>query len=68
MTSDKEKWLDGVMDEMEEDMKRRRLGSFYKKMRRLNGKQPSVSNIINEDGELLQTNDQFAQIRRRSYC
>ena len=58
VTSDKEKWLNEVMDEMEEDMKRHRLGNFYKKMRRLNNKQPSVSNIVNEDGELLQTNEE----------
>ena len=43
VTSAKEKWLDGVMDEMEEDMKRHRLGDFYKKMRRLNSTQATIS-------------------------
>ena len=68
VTSDKEKWLDGVMDEMEEDMKRHRLGDFYKKMRRLNSKLPSVSNIINEDGELLQTNEERMARWRRHFA
>ena len=68
VTSDKEKWLDGVMDEMEEDMKRHRLGNFYKKMRRLNSKQPSVSNIVNEDGELLQTNEERMARWRRHFA
>ena len=58
VTRDKEKWLDGIMNEMEEDMKRHRQGDFYKKMRRLNARQPSVTNILSENGELLQTNEE----------
>ena len=45
------------MDKMEEDMKRHHQGDFYKKMTRLNVKQLSVTNILNEDGELLQTDE-----------
>ena len=44
MTSDKEKWLDGVVNEMEEDMKRHRQTDFYKKMRRLNARQVKMEN------------------------
>ena len=33
MKSDKEKWLDGMMNDMEEDMWHKRQGKFYKKMK-----------------------------------
>ena len=35
LKEDKEKWLDGVMKELEDDMKRHWHRSFYEKMKRL---------------------------------
>ena len=51
--ADKEKWIDGMMKGMEEDMKRNRLGNFFKKLKNLMGKTGRRGIIVDENGEQL---------------
>ena len=56
---DKEKWLDGVMKGLEDDMKCHRQGSFFKKMRQLTATRVTpMSNIMNESGQPLQKSEE----------
>ena len=56
---DKEKWLDGMMKGLEDDMKRHRHGSFYKKMKRLTDNRiASMSTILDERGQPLQKSEE----------
>ena len=43
---DKEKWLNEMMKEMEEDMRRHKQGSFFKKMRSLTQSRVTPTSII----------------------
>jgi hypothetical protein len=51
---DKEKWLDGVMKGMEDNMKSNCVGDFFKKMKRLNGSNVTTTTaILDENGHPL---------------
>ena len=56
---DKEKWLDDVMKGLEDDMKRHRQGSFYKRMRQLTATRAIPMNtIMDESGQPLQKSEE----------
>ena len=55
MKENKEKWLDGVMKGLEDDMKRHRHRSFYKKMKQLTDNRIApMSTILDERGQPLE--------------
>ena len=56
---DKEKWLDGVMKGLEDNMKCHRQGSFFKKMRQLTATRVKpMSTIMDESGQPLQKSEE----------
>ena len=57
MRKDKEQWLDGMMKDMEEDMRHNRQDRFFKKMKRLlNSRVTPVDTILDEDGQPVRKN------------
>ena len=65
---DKEKWLDGVMGDMEEDMRHNRQGRFYKKMKRLMGSRVApLDRILDEAGQPVQQAEEKLSRWRRHF-
>ena len=59
MKEDKEKWLDGMMKGLEDDMKQHRHRSFNKKMKRLTDNRIApMSTILDERGQPLQKREE----------
>ena len=59
MKEDKEKWLDGVMKGLEDDMKWHQQGSFFKKMKQLTDNRViPMSTILDESGQPLQKSEE----------
>ena len=59
MKEDKEKWLDGVMKGMEDNMKSNCVGDFFKKMKRLNGSNVTTTTaILDENGHPLHKSEE----------
>ena len=68
MKVDKEKWLDGVMNNMEDDMKRNRQGDFFKKMKKLTrNKVRPGKNMLDETGKLLHNSDEKVSRWKRHF-
>ena len=56
---DQEAWLNAVMEEMEDSLKRHRQGDFFKKLRDLNASRvKSPSTILDESGPPIQTSEE----------
>ena len=64
--NDKEKWWNGEMAMLEEDLRRNRQGDFFKKLKRLSGsKTRPVDTILDEAGQPLQRKeDKLARWKR----
>ena len=59
MKEDKEKWLDGAMKGLEDDMKWHRQGSVFKEMKQLtDNKVTPMSTILDESGQPLQKSEE----------
>ncbi len=68
MKSDKEKWLDGMMKDMEKDMRHNRQGRFFKKMKRLvNSRVTPADTILDEAGRPVQQAEQKLARWRRHF-
>ena len=66
--SDKEKWLDEMMRDMEEDMRCNRQGRFFKKMKRLMGNRVVPADmILDEAGQPVQQADEKLSRWRRHF-
>ena len=65
---DREKWLDTMMKEMEDSLKRHRQGDFYKKLRQLNvSRVKPTTTILDESGKPLHTNEKKMARWRRHF-
>ena len=68
MRKDKEQWLDGMMKDMEEDMRHNRQDRFFKKMKRLlNSRVTPVDTILDEDGQPVQKGEEKLSRWRRHF-
>ena len=68
MRRDKEKWLDGMMKDMEEDMRHNRQDRYFKKMKRLMNSGVTPADIImDEAGEPVQQAEEKMSRWRRHF-
>ena len=65
---DKEKWLDGMMKDMEEDMRHNRQDRFFKKMKSLmNSRVTPADTILDEAGQSVQQAEEKLSRWRRHF-